>query len=57
MKKIFDIPHIGIAHFSDEVAASGSSPTTKAVQSVKSQLDQKKTNLSINEVSGMITFK
>ena len=56
MKRIFDIPYIGITNFLDEIAISGSSPGTKAVQSVRSKLAEKQTELNIENISDMLVF-
>lgn len=56
MKRIFDTPYIGITSFSDEIAVSGSSPGTRAMQSVRSKLADKQTELNIEKVSDILTF-
>ena len=42
--------------FLDEIAISGSSPGTKAVQSVRSKLAEKQTELNIENISDMLVF-
>ena len=56
MKRIFDTPYIGITSFSDEIAVSGSSPGTTAVQSVRSKLADKQTELNIENISDILVF-